>query len=374
MDDGGGFISAWEAVRVLKQLNIIPLRTIRAVVWVNEENGDAGGKQYFQDFNSTGALLNHSIAIETDSGAFTPLGLGISCANNNNGGCAAAKAQMQILGTLLAPIGGGLVSDGGGGADIEPMCSVGIVCSGLNVLDPRLSTGTNNPCIADAMGAWTAPVFNAETATATTQYDSGYFFFHHSEADTIERIDPYQLNHVSAALAIWTFSIAQLPSLLPRDDPAPTRLKLHLHKGLGIDMEKVVLWIVGAMVLSISAWCYALYCRKNEPALARALEEEGGSNGPSASSSSSSSSPSSSSSSSSTSTSKSKSKVGTVEMMVRNNPLVYSILGHDEGEREGGSSSHAFTTTLGEEEEGGDDEEDGRGRRAANKRDLNFVF
>lgn len=101
------------------------------------------------------------------------------------------------------------------------MCQTGIVCAGWNVLDPRLSPGstvTNNPCTADAMGAWDAPVFDPYTQT---MYDSGYFWFHHSDADTMERIDPTQLNTNAASLAIWAYSIAQLPELLPRNDPAP---------------------------------------------------------------------------------------------------------------------------------------------------------
>lgn len=115
MDDGGGFVSSWEAVRVLKQLGLQPKRTVRAVIWVNEENGSAGGNQYLNDLNATGALLNHSIALETDSGAFTPLGIGLSCSCGvgpcNNGGCGAAIAQLATIGSaLLGGIGSGNVS------------------------------------------------------------------------------------------------------------------------------------------------------------------------------------------------------------------------------------------------------------------------
>ena len=222
MDDGGGFVSAWEAVRVLRQLGMRPKRTIRAVVWVNEENGGAGGNQYLHDLNATGALQNHSMAIETDGGAFQPWGLSVSCATDGvstNGGCDAARAQLQLIGsTLLASIGSGSISSGGEGADIEPSCRTGIPCAGVNVVDMRLSTGENNPCTADSRGDWTAP---ASTLTSSyLPYDSGYFFYHHTESDTVERIDPRQLNHMSAALAIWAFSIAELPTLLPRDDKA----------------------------------------------------------------------------------------------------------------------------------------------------------
>lgn len=223
MDDGGGFIVSWEVVRVLNSLGLKPKRTIRAVVWVNEENGDAGGEQYLTDGLASNILVNHSIAIETDGGVFQPLGLGVSCSETSNGGCGLAIAQLETLAPLTHSIGGDIVTSGGGGADIDPICGTGIVCAGWNVLDPRLSPGstvTNNPCTIDAMGSWDAPVFDPYTQT---MYDSGYFWFHHSEADTMERIDPTQLNTNVASLAIWTYSIAQLPELLPRNAPAPSK-------------------------------------------------------------------------------------------------------------------------------------------------------
>ena len=209
-------MAAWEAVRIIQSLGLKPRRTIRAVIWTNEETGSAGGKQYFKELQNTGILENHSIALESDSGAFQPLGIGISCSLKENGGCAAAKAQLEVLGSLLEPIGSGTVTDGGEGADIEPICSTGIPCSGLNVLDPRLSTGDNNPCTANSMGAWDAPALRYGVSREAT-YDGGYFFFHHSEADTVERIDPLQLNRCAATLAVWAYAIAELPSLLPRD-------------------------------------------------------------------------------------------------------------------------------------------------------------
>jgi carboxypeptidase Q len=164
MDDGGGFVSSWEAVRTLAALVKAgtvapPKRTVRAVVWVNEENGNAGGIQYATNLapSGPGSLANHSWMMESDSGAFFPFGIGISCTGNSNGGCAAAQAQLTLIGSaLLSSIGSGNVSAGGGGEDIDPSCSTGIPCSGLNVLDPRLSQGAiNNPCTIDA--TWSAP-------------------------------------------------------------------------------------------------------------------------------------------------------------------------------------------------------------------------
>lgn len=71
--------------------------------------------------------------------------------------------------------------------------------------------------MADSMGTWTVPQYSA----SNLPYDSQYFWVHHSQADTIERMDPRQLNHVAAASAIWAYSIASLPELLPRDAAAP---------------------------------------------------------------------------------------------------------------------------------------------------------
>jgi carboxypeptidase Q len=193
------------------------------LVGVELSSGDAGGLQYAEDGARDNTLLNHSIAIESDGGVFTPWGLGVSCKNESNGGCGLAIAQLETLSPLLAGVGGGgQVKSGGGGADIDPMCQEsGVVCAGWEVLDPRLEprpAASNNPCTIDANGAWSAPAYDPATQSS---YNSGYFWFHHSEADTMERIDPMQLNENAAALAIWTFAIAELPEMLPRNNAAP---------------------------------------------------------------------------------------------------------------------------------------------------------
>jgi hypothetical protein len=234
----------------------------RAVVWVDEENFGSGSHQYVKDFNinsanasaynltkfeyamKMGTLGNHSIAIESDFGVFTPLGLGISCATNASGGCNATKAQLEILSVLLDDIGGGAIFDGEGGADVEPSCENGVVCAGLMVLDQRLSTSgrdgastsENNPCTIDSMNAWNVP----DLVQPDLQYNSGYFFYHHSEADTVERIDPYQLNQVSAALAVWTYAIAELPTLLPRDATADSNSNAVPSQGINISTVVLV--------------------------------------------------------------------------------------------------------------------------------------
>jgi carboxypeptidase Q len=185
MDDGGGAVTSWEAVRTiynLVQAGAIPqpARTIRAVMWVNEENGDRGGEAYAAALQGGGyqGLDKHSFALETDIGAFQPYGIGVSCLPTAD--CSAAMAQMTLIGAeLLAGIGSGNVSAGGGGTDVEPSCNAGVPCMGTNVLDPRLTGDSNNPCMNDAMGAWTAPTFSP----SNMPYDSQYFWIHHSEGE-----------------------------------------------------------------------------------------------------------------------------------------------------------------------------------------------
>ena len=76
MDDAGGVVAAWEALRVLKRLGLTPKRTIRVVGWTNEENGGRGGAAYRDAHRSE--LDNHILAIESDGGVFKPLGFGFS--------------------------------------------------------------------------------------------------------------------------------------------------------------------------------------------------------------------------------------------------------------------------------------------------------
>jgi len=280
MDDGGGFISAWTAVRTLKLLGIKPKRTIRAVVWVNEENGEKGGKEYARVMNASSALSKHSFMLETDSGAFKPYGIALSCSQNTQGGCAAAKAQLSLIGSeLLGGIGSGEVSDNGEGADIAPSCELGVPCIGLNVLDNRLDPrSSNNPCVADARGAWTAPKLLVETSA---QYDSLYFFHHHSQSDTMETIDPRQLQHMSASLAVWAYAVAQLPTLLPRDalpvsitvgGPPIAREKLSLENILTI---VITLFLFGCLALLL---CSRICTHLNRPRRGGGGEEGIGNN------------------------------------------------------------------------------------------------
>ena len=76
MDDAGGCVAAWEALRLMKKLGLRPKRTIRVVMCTNEENGMRGGNAY-KDAHIN-ELDNHILAMESDGGVFAPIGFGFS--------------------------------------------------------------------------------------------------------------------------------------------------------------------------------------------------------------------------------------------------------------------------------------------------------
>ena len=171
MDDAGGVVAAWEAIRILKRLNLQPRRTIRAVGWTNEENGTRGGNGYRDAHRAQ--LDKHVLAIESDGGVFRPLGFGFT-------GSDSAFAIVSQVGSLLERVGAGTITKGGGGADIGPIMALGVPGMGLSV------DGTK------------------------------YFWFHHSEADTVDKLDPKEVGQCAAAMAIMAYVMADLPTRLPR--------------------------------------------------------------------------------------------------------------------------------------------------------------
>lgn len=208
MDDGGGIVSAWGAIRILASLGIRSERTIRAVMWTNEENGDRGGQAYAR---INAANLNKtSFAIETDEGAFSPWSISFT-------GHGAAYNQLYILRSLLNPLGSGNVTKGGGGTDIGPMCRTGVPCAGLETRDPRATNFSNNPC----QGMLSAADYANPGLGSLNGISDGYFWFHHSNADTLDRMDPTQLQQVAATLAVWAVAVGDLPELLPRSGATP---------------------------------------------------------------------------------------------------------------------------------------------------------
>ena len=171
-DDGVGCVVTWEAARLMKKLNIRPKRTVRVVLFSNEENGLRGGNGY-RDAHAKEAS-NHIFAVESDSGVFAPGRLGFS-------GSEAARALVADIGTLLAPLGMQEIGSGGGGADIGPISTLGKV-----------------PMLA----------YSGDSAK--------YFTIHHTPADTVDRIEPQEVSRAAAALAAMIYVVADMPQTLPK--------------------------------------------------------------------------------------------------------------------------------------------------------------
>ncbi len=174
VDDGGGVVAAWEAVRLLQRLGLRPRRTVRVVGWTNEENGLRGGLAY-RDAHAA-ELDDHVLALESDGGVFRPRGFGF-------GGTDSALAIVRHIATLLRPLGADSIARGGGGADINPIMQRGVPGMGLAVDGMR------------------------------------YFWFHHSEADTPDKIDPREMAQSVAAMAVMIYVVADMPERLPRAAP-----------------------------------------------------------------------------------------------------------------------------------------------------------
>jgi carboxypeptidase Q len=171
-DDGVGCVVTWEAARLMKVLGIRPRRTVRVVLFTNEENGLRGGNAYRDAYLKQAE--QHVLAIESDSGVFAPARLGFT-------GSAAARQMMADIASLLAPVGFQDIGPGGGGADIGPIALAGKV--------PML----------------------AYQGDATR-----YFTIHHTPADTIDRIAPEEVSKAAAALAVVTYVVADAAQRLPR--------------------------------------------------------------------------------------------------------------------------------------------------------------
>lgn len=111
-DDGAGCVQTVEILRALKALGYKPKRTLRFVLFANEENGLRGGNKYAEVAKAKGE--KHIFALESDAGGFTPRGFGITGSDDQ-------YRKALAWQPLLAPYGAGVFSRGGGGADIGPL-------------------------------------------------------------------------------------------------------------------------------------------------------------------------------------------------------------------------------------------------------------
>jgi Zn-dependent M28 family amino/carboxypeptidase len=121
-DDGAGVVQSIEVLNMFKSLNIKPRHTIRAVAFMNEENGGAGGKAYFEDTKKN--TLKHIAALESDAGGFSPRGISVDTT------LGAYKKTLEWA-SLLDPYFVQYITQGGGGADINPLKNLGVPLIGF---------------------------------------------------------------------------------------------------------------------------------------------------------------------------------------------------------------------------------------------------
>lgn len=164
-DDGGGCLACWEAVRLMKQLDLRPRRTVRLCLFTNEENGTRGGNAYRDQHKGE----THVLGFEADGGVGAPIGFGLT--TKTPGGLERARE----LARLLEPLGAGDVKEGGGGADVGPLGETGVPTMGL-LNDMSL-----------------------------------YWNIHHTPADTFDKIDLKALQKCVAAVAVMIYGIADHP-------------------------------------------------------------------------------------------------------------------------------------------------------------------
>src|SRR5262249_22978745 len=127
-DDGAGVVTMMQALTTLRRLGLTPRRTIRVVLFTNEENGTRGGKTYAQDHAAE--LPKTVFALESDSGGFAPRGFSFGVKPDV---VARVRTRLAQIVELLAPIGVTHIKEGEGGADIGPMGPAGVPTAGLEV-------------------------------------------------------------------------------------------------------------------------------------------------------------------------------------------------------------------------------------------------
>lgn len=163
-DDGSGVVQSIEVLRLMKGAGLRPKRTIRAVLFANEENGLKGGRAY-----AARAQASHEkiiAAIESDAGGFQPRGFGVTTDSTK-------FEQIRSYSSLLEMVAAERISKGGGGADIGPLQPLGTALIGLSPESQR------------------------------------YFDYHHSNLDTIDKVHPRELELGALACAILSWAISQ---------------------------------------------------------------------------------------------------------------------------------------------------------------------
>jgi hypothetical protein len=177
IDDAAGVVMAMQAAQLVKQLGLHPRRTIRVIAWMNEEFGNSGGIAYAAAHKDE--VQNHFAAIESDLGAGHPLGISVAAPASN-------VPLLQPAAQLLQSIGAGIVQTSEGSeTDIGPLLALGVPCFGP-IQDNRF-----------------------------------YFNYHHTAADTLDKVVPRELQENAAVMAVLAYTLANLPGNLERPAPRP---------------------------------------------------------------------------------------------------------------------------------------------------------
>jgi len=172
IDDGAGVAVSMETANLVQKLHLKPKRTIRVIAWMNEENGLAGSKQYAKDHEKE--WMNHFAAMETDGGADHPLGINI-------------KGKPEVK-KMFAPVAAILHGSGAGMLNLVEHC-----------------------------GADIGPMEKASVPAFSPIQDSRFYFnYHHTAADTLDKIVPKELAENSAVVAVLAYALANMEQPLPR--------------------------------------------------------------------------------------------------------------------------------------------------------------
>ena len=162
-----------EAAELIQKLHLHPKRTLRVIAWMDEENGGAGSQRY--DKEHAADFPNHVAAIESDSGAAHPLGFDIKMT-------AQAAEQLRPALDVLQSVGANAIRESSypPGADIAGMSEGGVPALGI------LQDGRT------------------------------YFHYHHTAADTLDKIVPGELRENAAAMAVMGYALASMENPPPR--------------------------------------------------------------------------------------------------------------------------------------------------------------
>ncbi len=173
IDDGAGVVMAMETAEILQRLHLRPARTLRVIAWMDEETGGSGSQAYTAQYSAD--FPNYVGAIESDSGAAHPLGFDVKAS-------AAAIDLLRPVQSVLMSVGATVLmpTTYPPGADIEAMSNAGVPAFGV-MQDGRT-----------------------------------YFNYHHTAADTLDKVVPVELRENSAAMAVMAYALTNMKQPLPR--------------------------------------------------------------------------------------------------------------------------------------------------------------